>query len=86
MSRLVSYRDLVRQRSKWTKALKVAKSFALPELLDYAQSTAIDYSRWIDEYRREGVEAPLKEANLALMQLQAVQDTLEERWVASQSS
>lgn len=82
MSRLASYRDLVRERLRWTKAVKVAKGFHGGDLLDYAQSTAIEYAHWLDEYRRTPVRASLEQAAESLMQLQAVQDVLEERYIS----
>lgn len=82
MSRLASYRDLVRERLRWTKAVKIAKSFHGGELLDYAQSTAIEYAHWLDEYRKAPIRASLAEAGQRLMQLQAVQDVLEDRHIS----
>lgn len=82
MSRLASYRDLVRERLRWTKAVKIAKSFRGGELIDYAQSTAIDYGKWLDEYRKSPIRASLEQAADRLMQLQAVQDVLEERYIS----
>jgi hypothetical protein len=82
VSRLTSYRDLVRQRARWTKAVKVAKSFHGGELIDYAQSTAIEYAHWLDEHRKAPLRATLEQAADCLMQLQAVQDVLEERYVS----
>jgi hypothetical protein len=82
MSRLTSYRDLVRERLRWTKAVKVAKAFRGDELLDYAQSTTIEYDYWLDEYRKAHARDALEQAAERLMQLQAAQDVLEERCLA----
>lgn len=82
MSRLITYRDLVRQRIKWNKALKRAKFFRGEEFFDYAGNTAVEYHKWIDECRKHCDKAAAEQAAELLMQLQAIQDVMEERLLA----
>lgn len=79
MSKLITYPQLVRERVRWAKARKRAGFFHGDDLLDFAGSTAIEYGRWVDEYRKAPVKAVLDQTADALMQLQAIQDVLEQR-------
>lgn len=79
MSKLITYPQLVRERVRWNKARKRAGAFHGDELLDLAGNTAIEYARWIDEYRKASAKAALDQTADALMQLQAIQDVLEQR-------
>lgn len=79
MSRLVTYRDLIRQRVEWNKALKTAKFFRGSQLLDYALNVDVEYASLVDEYRKGASPDILAAMAKQLMQLQAIQDVLEER-------
>lgn len=79
MSKVITYPQLVRERVRWNKALKRARYFHGDELLNFAENTAIEYGRWVDEYRKMPVKDALNQTADQLMQLQAIQDVLEQR-------
>lgn len=81
MTRIIAYADVVRQRVRWNRAIKIAKSFHGDDLRDYAQTTSIEYGKWIDRYFGETVDAAdaLDQVSEQLMQLQAIQDVIEAR-------
>lgn len=81
MTRIIAYRDVVRQRVRWNRAVKAAKSFHGEQLRAYAQSCAIEYGQWVDRYFDGALNVgdALDQVSEQLMQMQAIQDVLEER-------
>jgi hypothetical protein len=79
VSRAIAYPQLVRQRVRWARALKRARFFHGGDLLDYGINTAVEYGRWVDEYRKTPVAAALDQMAEQLMQMQAIQEVLEQR-------
>lgn len=79
MSRVISYKDLIKQRVHWNKAIKRAKFFHGEELIVFAENTALDYTRWLDTFRRDPIKATLEQCAQNLMQLEAIQYVMEER-------
>jgi hypothetical protein len=79
MNRVVAYKDLVKSRVHWTKALRRANALSTSDLLDYAITTDVEHGFWIDEYRKAHDMAALEQVDLQLMQLQAIQEVLRNR-------